>query len=140
MQDFDEDVPLFMARFLGHVCGVIFIGLLILSMWMFYKLSLNPSLSGLSILLGTWSIAYFFGRTAFKLNARSRTAIFSRRLLFAIQLIVVLLAILIIVSAMQKFRNGEIDIVELMITVLLAGTCGLLSLQFRKYIKSHYRA
>jgi len=138
MNFFMQDVPIFMARCLGHVCGMIFVVVAAVSLWLIYMFVFEHRTGALIVFVPTSLIAYFFGRVAFKLIARTKSKLFSKRALLAIQLLMTGLSLLMVVLALIKFRNDEIESLKLAITLLTSGACGLLSMQFRKLINKNY--
>ena len=136
MQEFREAVPLFLARMVGHACGIIFVSLAALAIWMVHKLIGNPSAGALAIFSCTSAITGFFGSLAFKLSTKSSDNLFSSRIVLTILGLAPVLAILAIVLALLEFASGGIGIVQLLITILFASVvgsfCFIMRRQFNK--------
>jgi hypothetical protein len=139
MERFSGDLPPTLAKITGHIWGVMFISLSSLALWMMYKISRNPSFGGAFLFLCTSAIAYFFARTAFKLNGHSNNSIFSQRALKLILLTAPILGLLVMVFSMQQYLADEISFMELIVTSLLVSASGIFSLMWLQHMKRNHR-
>ncbi len=59
MVDFNQEVPDFLAKLVGHVCGLIFVLMAILSSLAVYIQLSKPSIGALLLLLTSLTLTYF---------------------------------------------------------------------------------
>lgn len=130
----DDEVPEGFAKLIGHVCGVICIGFLAITLWILFnaKSLLNPAaVAVLGILVCT---TWFFGSTAHKLTTGAGTALITP---LGYWMLCIASALLAIGMALSVFNVPDTEsFIAPKIILLLAGALALAHVSL--YLYQHH--
>jgi hypothetical protein len=138
MTDFKEKIPDAVKKLVGHICGLIFGALSLFSTFATYILFVNPSVRVAILLLVSILLAYFFGRTAFRLVSQGNKIIISKIGLVTASASLATVSLLALAVTIARFANDEIEPVRLVSLTLLSGAGGLLSFVFFRYVQRNF--
>ena len=138
MTDYKQEVPGIFAKLVGHVCGLIFVLLAILSCFVVYIQLSKPSIGALLLLLISIALTYFFGRTAHLLSSKTSKTVISKVGLLAAAAFLGLISFLTIAATLIRYGKDEIEILQVLALTLLSGAATLLSYLFFRYVKSNF--
>jgi hypothetical protein len=138
MVDFNQEVPDFLAKLVGHVCGLIFVLMAILSSLAVYIQLSKPSIGALLLLLTSLTLTYFFGRTAFILSSKTSRKVVSKAGFIAAATLLGLISFLIIATTLIGYEKDEIELFQASALTLLSGATTLLAYLLFKYVKRNF--
>ena len=138
MVDFNQEVPDFLAKLVGHICGLIFVLMAILSSLAVYIQLSKPSIGALLLLLTSLTLTYFFGRTAFILSSKTSRKVVSKAGFIAAATLLGLISFLIIATTLIGYEKDEIELFQVLALTLLSGATTLLAYLLFKYVKRNF--
>jgi hypothetical protein len=138
MVDFNQEVPDFLAKLVGHVCGLIFVLMAILSSLAVYIQLSKPSIGALLLLLTSLTLTYFFGRTALILSSKTSRKVVSKAGFIAAATLLGLISFLIIATTLIGYEKDEIELFQVLALTLLSGATTLLAYLLFKYVKRNF--
>ena len=130
----DDEVPESFAKFIGHVCGVICIGFLAITLWILLNANSLLDPAAVAVLGVLFGITWFFGSTAYKLTTGATTTLITP---LGYWMLCIASALLAIGMALSVFNIPDTEsFVTPRIMFMLAGALALA--QVSLYLYQHH--
>jgi hypothetical protein len=136
MNDLNEEVPESIVKFIGHVCGVIFLFLFALCILIMYRFFMNPKIAILFLLTPVILLTYFFGRIAIKFTGLVKTQIISKSGYIVFIIALFSSGVISLITAVLNFYYSNGEIINNIFLLFVSGICCTSALILKTSLKS----